>query len=178
MNDQPIERLKIYTFPSPVLKKKVQPVVNIDGKLQQIIEAMAQTMYQAKGLGLAAPQVGIDARFFIYDVREKDAPNQLSVLINPRIVEAEGEIISSNEGCLSVPDYRSDVKRFERILVEGVDRNGAPLRFELEGFPAIVMQHEIDHLEGILFIDRISALKRNLYKNRILKKLKRESADG
>jgi len=178
MNDQPMERLTIYTFPSPILKRKVQPVVNIDGKLQQIIEAMAQTMYQAKGLGLAAPQVGIDARFFIYDVREKDAPNQLSVLINPRIVEAEGEIISSNEGCLSVPDYRSDVKRFERILVEGVDRNGAPLRFELEGFPAIVMQHEIDHLEGILFIDRISALKRNLYKNRILKKLKRESAGG
>lgn len=178
MNDQPMERLTIYTFPSPILKRKVQPVVNIDGKLQQIIEAMAQTMYQAKGLGLAAPQVGIDARFFIYDVREKDAPNQLSVLINPRIVEAEGEIISSNEGCLSVPDYRSDVKRFERILVEGVDRNGTPLRFELEGLPAIVMQHEIDHLEGILFIDRISALKRNLYKNRILKKLKRESAGG
>uniref|UniRef100_A0A7C4VQZ0 Peptide deformylase n=1 Tax=Desulfatirhabdium butyrativorans TaxID=340467 RepID=A0A7C4VQZ0_9BACT len=173
-----MERLTIYTFPSPILKRKVQPVVNIDGKLQQIIEAMAQTMYQAKGLGLAAPQVGIDARFFIYDVREKDAPNQLSVLINPRIVEAEGEIISSNEGCLSVPDYRSDVKRFERILVEGVDRNGTPLRFELEGLPAIVMQHEIDHLEGILFIDRISALKRNLYKNRILKKLKRESAGG
>lgn len=178
MNDQPLEPLKIYTFPSAILKKKVQPVVNIDGKLQQVIEAMAKTMYQAKGLGLAAPQVGIDARFFIYDVREKDEPNHLSVLINPCIVEAEGEIVSSNEGCLSVPDYRSDVKRFERILVEGVDRNGAPLRFELEGFPAIVMQHEIDHLEGILFIDRISALKRNLYKNRILKKLKRESADS
>ncbi len=176
MNDQPIEHLKIYTFPSPILKRKVQPVVNIDGKLQQLIEAMAQTMYRAKGLGLAAPQVGIDARFFIYDVREKDTPNQLSVLINPRIVEAEGEIISKDEGCLSVPEYRSDVKRFERVLVEGVDRNGNPLRFELEGLPAIVMQHEIDHLEGILFIDRISALKRSLYKNRMLKKLKRESS--
>ncbi|MEW6261305.1 MAG: peptide deformylase [Thermodesulfobacteriota bacterium] len=176
MNDHPIEDLKIYTFPSPVLKRKAQPVVNIDGKMQQLIEAMAKTMYQAKGLGLAAPQVGIDLRLFIYDIREKDTPNRLSALINPNIVQAEGEIISSDEGCLSVPDYRSDVKRFERILVEGVDRNGNPLRFELEGLPAIVLQHEIDHLEGILFIDRISALKRNLYKNRMLKKLKRDSS--
>lgn len=178
MNDNLIEPLTIYTFPSPVLKKPVQPVVDIDGRLQGLIEAMARTMYQAKGLGLAAPQVGIDARFFMYDVREKDAPLSLSVIINPRIVEAEGEVVSKSEGCLSVPDYRSDVKRFERILVEGIDRNEKPVRLELEGFPAIVMQHEIDHLDGILFIDRISALKRNLYKNRVLKKLRQEKKEG
>lgn len=177
MNEDMIEALKILTFPSPVLKKPVQPVLDIDGRLQETIKAMARTMYQAKGLGLAAPQVGIDARFFIYDIREKDVPSSLSVMINPRIIETEGETVSKSEGCLSVPDYRSDVKRFERILVEGIDRNGNPVRLELEGFPAIVMQHEIDHLDGILFIDRISALKRNLYKNRILKKLRQEKKE-
>jgi peptide deformylase len=95
-------------------------------------------------------------------------------LINPRIIANEGEFLSEDEGCLSVPDYRADVKRAERILVEGVDREGNPLRMEAEGLQAIVLQHEIDHLNGILFIDRISALKRELYKRRV-KKMLRES---
>jgi peptide deformylase len=94
------------------------------------------------------------------------------VLVNPRIIEAEGQIVSENEGCLSVPDYRSDVKRAERVFVEGYDREGKPKRIEAEGLLSILLQHEIDHLEGRLFIDRISLLKRELFKKRIQKKLK------
>jgi peptide deformylase len=94
------------------------------------------------------------------------------VLVNPKIVTSEGEIISEGEGCLSVPDYRADVKRAERILVEGADRDGKPLRFEAEGLLAIVIQHELDHLQGTLFIDHISALKRQMYKRRIKKEMK------
>jgi peptide deformylase len=106
---------------------------------------------------------------------KKPAENghRYGVIINPKVVETEGQIISENEGCLSVPDFRSDVKRAARIIVEGVDRDGKPLRVEAEGFLAIVLQHEIDHLNGTLFIDRISALKRELYKRR-MKKILRE----
>jgi peptide deformylase len=94
------------------------------------------------------------------------------VLVNPKIVTSEGEIISENEGCLSVPDFRADVKRAARILVEGVDRDGNPLRFEADGMLAIVIQHELDHLNGTLFIDHISALKRQMYTRRIKKEMK------
>jgi peptide deformylase len=135
---------------------------------------MAATMYQAPGVGLAASQVGIGQSFFIYDIAPREDGQDLHVLVNPKIVTREGEIISENEGCLSVPDFRADVKRAERILVEGVDREGNPLRFEADGLLAIVIQHELDHLNGTLFIDRISALKRQMYKRRVLKELKQE----
>jgi peptide deformylase len=96
----------------------------------------------------------------------------LNVLINPRIVDQEGEILSENEGCLSVPEFRADVKRYSSILVEGVDREGRPIQLEAEGMLAIVLQHEIDHLKGKLFIDHVSALKRQLYTRRMKKKLR------
>ncbi len=133
---------------------------------------MAQTMYHAPGVGLAASQVGINQCFLVYDVSPRDDKRALHVLINPKIVCQEGEILSENEGCLSVPEYRSDVVRFSQIQLEGMDRDGKPLSFDAEGYLAIVLQHEIDHLQGILFIDRISVLKRNLYKKRIKKRLK------
>jgi peptide deformylase len=129
-------------------------------------------MYHAPGVGLAASQVGINQCFLVYDVSPRDDKRALHVLINPRIVCQEGEILSENEGCLSVPDYRSDVVRFSQIQVEGLDRDGKPLSIAAEGYLAIVLQHEIDHLLGVLFIDRISTLKRNLYKKRIKKRLK------
>jgi peptide deformylase len=137
-----------------------------------LIDAMAETMYQAPGIGLASIQIGWDRSVLIYDISARDEKRGLHVLINPRIISGEGEIISDNEGCLSVPDFRADVKRFERILVEGHDREGKPLRLEAEGLHAIVLQHEIDHLNGKLFIDRISALKRELYKRRVRKALR------
>ena len=149
--------LDILTYPDTFLKKRTTAVENIDGALQTVFDRMAATMYQAPGVGLAAPQVGIGQSF---------------VLVNPTIVTREGEMISENEGCLSVPDFRADVKRAERILVEGADRDGNPQRFEAEGLLAIVIQHELDHLNGTLFIDHISALKRQMYKRRVKKEMK------
>lgn len=164
--------LDVFTYPEKVLKQKTAPVDNIDGALQAVFDNMATTMYQAPGVGLAAPQVGISQSFVIYDIAPKEDGHDLHVLVNPRIVSREGEILSENEGCLSVPDFRADVKRAERILVEGVDREGNPMRFEADGLLAIVIQHELDHLDGTLFIDRISALKRQMYKRRVKKEMK------
>lgn len=164
--------LDILTYPDKFLKKQTTPVENIDGALQTIFDNMATTMYQAPGVGLAAPQVGIGQSFIIYDISSKEEGRDLHVLINPKIITREGEIVSESEGCLSVPDFRADVRRAERVLVEGVDREGNPLRFEAEGLLAIVVQHELDHLDGTLFIDRISALKRQMYKRRVKKEMK------
>jgi peptide deformylase len=164
--------LDIVTFPDEFLTKPTKPVENIDGALQVLMDNMAETMYQAPGVGLAAIQVGVDSSLLVYDIAPTDENRQLSVLINPKIIEQEGNIISENEGCLSVPDFRSDVKRSELVLVEGYDRNEKPVRIHAEGFLAVVLQHEIDHLNGKLFIDHISALKRQLYKKRVLKNLK------
>ncbi|MCF8069353.1 MAG: peptide deformylase [Desulfobacterales bacterium] len=167
-----MDDLKILTYPDDFLTTIAKQITNIDGSTQEIIGKMADIMYEAPGVGLAAIQVGIDQSMIIYDVSHPDEDRKLDVLINPKIIEKEGSVLSEKEGCLSVPDYRADVKRATSILVEGVDRDGNPLRFEAHGFPAIVLQHEIDHLNGTLFIDHISALKRRLYKKRVLKELK------
>ena len=167
-------KLEILKYPNEFLLQPTQPVENIDGKFQELVEGMAATMYEAPGVGLAAIQVGYDKSFLVYDVSPPEEQRSLQVLVNPRIVSSEGEIISENEGCLSVPDFRSNVKRATSIVVEGVDREGNPLTVEASDYLAIVLQHEIDHLEGTLFIDRISALKRELYKKRINKMVKRK----
>jgi peptide deformylase len=165
--------LKIVTYPDKFLKQPTKAIENIDGRLQQLIDDMSETMYAAPGVGLAAIQVGVDQSLLIFDVaQQEEGGRQLQVLINPRIVEKEGDILSENEGCLSVPDFRADVKRSERVLVDAADRHGNPLRLEAEGFMAVVLQHEIDHLNGTLFIDRISSLKRNLYKRRVAKQMR------
>ena len=169
------DKLAILTYPSSFLKKPTEPVQNVDGDLQETIERMGAIMYEAPGVGLAAIQVGIDRSFLVYDVVHSSGEGrQLEVLVNPRILEMEGSVISEQEGCLSVPDFRSDVKRAERILVEGFDRHGEPLRFEADGFKSVVLQHEIDHLNGRLFIDRISSLKRQIYKRRRQKQLRQQ----
>ena len=165
--------IEILTYPHSFLKESAKPVDNIDSKIQLLIDNMATTMYQAPGVGLAAIQVGIDKSLLVYDIADKEDGHDLHVLINPQIIAREGQIISENEGCLSVPDFRADVKRAARILVEAVDRQGNPLRLEAEGLLAIVLQHEIDHLNGKLFIDHVSALKRQMYARRIQKQLKK-----
>jgi len=162
---------RILTYPDTVLREPAEPVTNIDGKIQQLIDDMADTMYNAPGVGLASNQVGEPFRVIIFDTSPKDEPNDLTVLINPEIVEADGLIVDE-EGCLSVIDYRADVKRAECVTVKGIDREGNPITFKKEGLTAIVLQHEVDHLNGILFIDRISKLKRELYKRRLKKLLK------
>ena len=168
--------LKIVTYPDVFLKQPTKAVENIDGTLQDLIKNMSETMYHAPGVGLAAIQVGVDKSMLIYDVAPKDEERQLTVLINPKIISAEGDIISEDEGCLSVPDFRANIKRSERILVEAIDQHGNPLRFEADGYLAIVLQHEIDHLNGTLFIDRVSSLKRQMYNRRIQKQLRNQSA--
>jgi peptide deformylase len=167
-----MEPLKILTYPDEFLSEPTKPVENIDEKIQNLIKDMASIMYQAPGIGLAAIQVGINKSLLIYDVSPRDEKRSLQVLINPRIVESEGTTISEDEGCLSVPDFRSNVKRAASVLVEGLDSEEKPLRIEAEGLLAVVLQHEIDHLNGILFIDRISSLKREIYKRRVKKNLK------
>ena len=169
-----MEPLKILTYPDPFLQKPTEAVKNINGKLQELIDSMANTMYAAPGVGLAAIQVGVNQSVLVYDIAPQDGDRRLNALINPRIVEQEGTTISEDEGCLSVPDFRSDVRRSATILVEGYDREGNPLQIEAGGLLAIVLQHEIDHLNGRLFIERISSLKRQLYKRRVKKQLSRE----
>ena len=166
--------LDILTYPDSFLKKRTAPVEDIDGAMQTIFDSMAATMYVAPGVGLAAPQVGIGQSFIVYDIAPREEGHDLHVLVNPKIITSEGEMLSENEGCLSVPDFRADVKRAERILVEGVDRDGNPLRFEADGLLAIVIQHELDHLNGTLFIDHISTLKRQMYKRRVKKEMKQQ----
>ena len=164
--------LDVITYPDKILRTKTRRVEVVDDKVRQLIDNMAETMYAAPGIGLAATQVGSDLRLLIYDISPQDAERDLRVLINPEIVEKEGSQLSENEGCLSVPDYRADVKRYDRVKVKALDRDGNPITIEDDGFHAIVLQHEIDHLDGILFIDRISALKREMYKRRVRKQMK------
>lgn len=163
---------RILTYPDPFLRQPARTVENIDDSLQRIIDDMGETMYAAPGAGLAAVQVGLDMRLLVYDISTESDRRDLRVLINPEIISSEGEILSENEGCLSVPDFRANVRRAAQVLVEGLDRHGNPVSLEAEGYHAVVLQHEIDHLNGKLFIDRISALKRELFKRRIKKALK------
>ena len=165
--------LDILTYPDSFLTQKPRLIENIDEDLQKKIENMAETMYDAPGVGLAATQVGFDGSMIVFDPDTEKKNGLYRVLINPKIIDSHGEVLSEVEGCLSVPGYRANVRRARSVHVEGLDRDGNPVSIEADGFLAILLQHEIDHLQGKLFIDRISALKRNLYKKRVLKSLKR-----
>ena len=166
-----MEKLEIVTYPDKFLSQPTQPLEDIDAQVQDMIERMSATMYGAPGVGLAAIQVGWNKSLLIYDVF-RDEKRSLHVLINPKIISREGEVLSENEGCLSVPDFRADVKRASAVTVEGYNRKGKPIKLDAEDFLAIVLQHEIDHLNGTLFIDRISSLKRQMYKRSVKKKLR------
>ena len=170
------DKLKIFTYPDRVLRTKAKPIKDIDGDLQELIDAMADTMYRAPGIGLAANQVGELKRILVYDLSPRENGRHLSVLINPEIVQAEGKMVHE-EACLSVIDFSSEVTRDSEIKVRGYDRHGKPVDIEAEGLLAICLQHEIDHLNGTLFIDRISSLKRSLYKKK-LKKILKQSGEG
>jgi peptide deformylase len=136
---------------------------------------MIETMYDEPGVGLAAIQVGADQSIIVYDATPDEGERQAQALINPKIVDSEGSLLSEDEGCLSVPDFRADVERAASVRVKGLNREGQAVDFEAQGFLAIVLQHEIDHLNGVLFIDRISALKREMYKRRRKKQLRQAS---
>lgn len=165
--------LEIKKYPEKILKEKAAPVESIDGNLQRLIDDMVNTMYAAPGVGLAAPQVGVSKRLIVIDVSMKEEEKTpLIVLINPEIIEGEG-IVEDEEGCLSLPQYITTVKRAERVVVKGFNREGKPIEIEGTGLLSRALQHEIDHLNGILIIDRISPIKREFFKKRFKKSLVR-----
>ena len=144
----------------PGLRRKAEPVEEVDDEIRELIDDMFDTMYDAEGVGLAAPQVGLGRRVIVVDTREDDvAPFGL---VNPVIVETGEERERGEEGCLSIPGLKEIVERPSRVVVEGLDRDGNPVRIEAEGLLARVLQHEVDHLDGVLFLDRVSALKRSM----------------
>ena len=169
--------LQIVTYPEKSLSMPSDKVDIIDDEIRQLIHDMGETMFHESGIGLAAPQVGVNKRVLIYDAKAQDpdddgSEQKITALINPEIIQSSGSQLSENEGCLSVVDFRADVKRYEQVTVRAQDMDGNFVEFDAHGLMAVIMQHEIDHLDGILFIDRISSLKRAMYKKRIKKQLK------
>jgi peptide deformylase len=165
-------RLKVELLGAPVLREPATEVAGVDDEVRALVRDMFDTMYAEEGVGLAAPQVGVSRRVLVVDV--KDPEVEPFALINPRILESSREVDRGEEGCLSIPGVSSVVERPARVTVEGLDADGAPLRVEAEGFLARALQHEIDHLDGILFIDRLSPLKRNM----VLRKYRKLAAEA
>lgn len=163
--------LKILKYPEPILKKISIPVKNITGETVRLIQDMVETMYAAPGVGLAAPQVGILQRIIVVDIDYENPGKNLIRLINPEIRHTDGELIWE-EGCLSVMDFTAEVKRAARVEVAGLNEKEQEVIVEGERLLAVALQHEIDHLDGKLFIDRISRLKRELYTRRLKKILR------
>lgn len=163
--------IKIRTWPDEVLRKKCLPVNEIDEKLERLIEDMFETMYAAPGIGLAAPQVGVSKKLLVIDANSREAEKKypLIVLINPEIITLENEV-ESEEGCLSLPGLTANVTRADKVFVKGYDRKGKPVEVEASGLLAIALQHEIDHLEGRLILDKVSPIKKAFYKKKIGKK--------
>ncbi|MEW5804973.1 MAG: peptide deformylase [bacterium] len=163
--------LEIIKYPAPILRDKSQPVSQIDAAIQKLASDMLETMYSAPGVGLAAPQVGILKRLVVIDITSNPKERDPLVLINPRIIYTEGES-TGEEGCLSIPEVYGDVHRFQTIRVKFLDLNGKEYEVTGENFLARVIQHEVDHLDGIMFIDRMSKIKRDLLKIKMRKKAK------
>ncbi len=170
-------RLTILEYPDPRLRTRASPVASVDASLRELIDDMFETMYAAKGIGLAATQVNVHQRLLVTDVSEGRTDPR--VFINPEILARDGKAVGQ-EGCLSVPGYYDDVERAERIRVRALDRDGKPFEAELEGLLAVCVQHEIDHLDGKLFVDYLSDLKRQRVRKKIEKerKLRAEGRAG
>lgn len=167
--------LNILHFPDPRLHKVAKPVETVDERIKQLIQDMAQTMYDAPGIGLAASQVDIHERVVVIDL--SDDQSDLRVLINPEIVWASDEIQTYEEGCLSVPGVYDEVKRACEIKVTALDQNGQAQSFEADGLMAVCIQHEIDHLNGKVFVERLSNLKQSRIRTKIAKQ-KRDQAES
>jgi len=150
---------KIRLYGDPVLREKCDPIEQFDLEIRRLIEDLQETMYDADGIGLAAPQVGVPVRLFVYDIRDPDVPP--GVLANPEIVDSEG-VVRKEEGCLSIPGLAEIVERHDAIVVRGLDASGELIEFRAEGLLSRCLQHENDHLDGVLFLDRVSPLKRKM----------------
>ena len=166
---------EIVKFPDPRLKQVSKPIVEVDDALRDLARDMIEVMYDEPGIGLAAPQVGASIRMFVIDTEwsDEEVGQHPTVVLNPEISEREDKIIWE-EGCLSVPDYAANVERDAKITLRGHDLDGNPIEERAEGLRAVCIQHEVDHLDGVLFIDRISRLKRSLYVKKRKKQLLEE----
>jgi peptide deformylase len=163
--------LEIVIYPDERLRAKAKPVAEVDEKIRRLVDDMAETMYAAPGVGLAANQVGVLKRVAVIDTDYSEGEPNLIVVVNPEIVEKRGEI-TWEEGCLSFPDIREDVLRAERVRVRALNREGKPFELEAQGFLAIALQHEIDHLDGVLLVDHVSFLKKRIIHRQLAKQKK------
>jgi peptide deformylase len=168
-------KLAILEYPDPRLRTKAVPVAVVDDAVRQLIDDLLETMYAAKGIGLAASQVDVHRRILVLDI--SDSRDQPMAFINPEIVEAEGSA-PGEEGCLSLPGIYDKLERAARIRVRALDRNGEPFELDAEGMLAVCIQHEVDHLEGKLFVDYLSELKRQLIRRRLQKERKQRVSQG
>jgi len=167
--------LDVVTYPDPRLTRIAEPVKIIDNKIKKLVDDMAQTMYEAPGVGLAATQVGELKRVMLIDVSEEK--NQLRVFINPEIIKKEGTAINE-EGCLSVPGFYDKVERAETVMVTALDRDGQRFTINASGLLAVCIQHEIDHLDGHVFVEYLSPLKANRIKNKLIKRQREFERDA
>jgi peptide deformylase len=170
--------LPIITAPDPRLKVKCEPVAAVDGTIAKLMDDMLDTMYLAPGIGLAAPQVGVTKRVLVVDVSPKDGPRDPIRMANPEIVWRSDELAVYEEGCLSLPDQYADVERPQKIRFRYLDEKGVPQEREAEGLLATCIQHEIDHLDGIIFVDHLSALKRRMILRKLAKLKKNHALAG
>ena len=172
------ETLPILVVPEPILKARARAVATGDmERVRALVPRMFVTMYQAPGIGLAAPQVGVGLRFAVIDLMANDKPDPIT-LINPEVIARSREQATREEGCLSLPGQYADVTRPARVTVRYTDVGGAKRQIEAEGLLAACMQHEIDHLDGVLFVDHLSALKRNMILRRLAKELRQKRAEA
>ena len=168
--------LPILTLPDPVLRKKAKPIERVDAELRQLMDDMLATMYDAPGIGLAAPQVGVLRRLIVMDPAKDEAPKSPLVMVNPEILDRSEEMRTHEEGCLSIPDFTAEIERPARTRVSYIDREGKKREAELEGIWSTLVQHEIDHLNGVLFIDYLSRLKRDMVVRKFTKQKRTEKA--
>jgi peptide deformylase len=169
--------LEILKYPDPRLRQVAQRVEQVTDATRKLIEDMAETMYAATGCGLAATQVGVDQRIFVIDVAAEGEDSNLQVFINPEIVERDG-IQTWEEGCLSFPGASEEIRRAERVKVKALDQFGKAFELEATGLLAIAIQHENDHLDGVLMIDKLNALKRRLVSRKVTRYLQEEAAES
>ena len=166
----------VLTAPDPRLKLVSEPVAKVDGELRTLIDDMIETMYDADGIGLAAIQVGVPKRMLVMDIDQRDGKKNPRVFINPVITWASDEMAVTEEGCLSIPEIWDEVERPARIKAEYLDRDGKKQELEADGLLAVCLQHEMDHLEGILFVDHLSKLKRSMAMKKLQKAKKLKAA--
>lgn len=166
----------ILRYPDARLKQVAEPIRAVDDEIRTLVDDMAETMYAAPGVGLAANQVGVLLRVFVIDIASDDEPSDLRVFINPEIVETDGTQ-TWEEGCLSFPGVTEEIRRAERVRVKALDRDGNPFELEADGLLAVAIQHETDHLNGVVMLDKLSAVKRRLLGRKLARAKDEVAAD-